>query len=165
MSRANFKTNEIYIVESGGLCKIGISNDFSKRLISLRTGNPNEIKVIDVIKHSEARLVENKAHEILRDKRRSGEWFACSPNLALSAVKNAIRIINKGLQEENSKFSFIRIDTELQKKIKLVANRFDISLTEYLNILIQEHLDYLEQLKDEKKEKNDRLEHLYPEDD
>lgn len=67
----------IYLIESSGFYKIGKSNDISKRLSSLRTGNPNEMVVVCTYYPTNSSLdkLERDLHEKFAESRTTGEWF------------------------------------------------------------------------------------------
>lgn len=64
----------VYVMECGGLYKIGWSVNPRKRVLTLQIGSPLPIKLVGVIEGS----LTNEAewHHAYRDKRVHGEWFA-----------------------------------------------------------------------------------------
>jgi hypothetical protein len=64
-----------------GYVKIGYTKDIKKRIDSLQTGNPRQLKVIWKIQcHNlyKARGIEAQLHNIFHNKRKNGEWFKIS---------------------------------------------------------------------------------------
>lgn len=77
------KSSILYIIKSKSgekdVLKIGITNDLSKRLKSIQTGNPEIVEVV----HSESIPsyiniieMENWLHCVFGEKRKTGEWFS-----------------------------------------------------------------------------------------
>ena len=57
---------------------VGRARDINRRLKSLQTANPYELKVIEIIKVKErkaARELENSLHQKFNHLKLSGEWF------------------------------------------------------------------------------------------
>jgi predicted GIY-YIG superfamily endonuclease len=66
----------VYVVgDTYGNYKIGLSNDFEKRLTSYRTAMPNEPEVIVVIKTKNMVDLEKKLHKKYKDRHIKNEWF------------------------------------------------------------------------------------------
>lgn len=70
----------VYFVRAGnkGAIKIGVARDVQKRLATMQTGNPFELKVIALIPCSgvqQAFDTERRIHNMFRSKRIRGEWF------------------------------------------------------------------------------------------
>lgn len=67
--------------------KIGVTNNPTARLRELRTASafPLEFSFIGACNTSGI-AIERKAHELLDQYRTHGEWFDCSPELAVSAL-------------------------------------------------------------------------------
>jgi hypothetical protein len=66
---------------SGLHVKIGRTMDVERRLAKLRTGT-NDLLIVHALEPGDA-ATERRRHEQFRDERRQGEWFACSPALAM----------------------------------------------------------------------------------
>ena len=76
----------LYLIESGGLYKIGISQDINKRLKGLQTGSPHPVRCIAYYTTKEsARSVEGKLHKLFHKYRLSGEWFDFEGKFTLDA--------------------------------------------------------------------------------
>lgn len=83
----------VYVVESGGLCKIGYAKNPQKRISNIRANSPLKIELVFLALFenvSFAAHVEKGAHWILDDLRSHGEWFTVSPELAMAAIAKTI---------------------------------------------------------------------------
>ena len=70
----------VYIIKCGNdRVKIGISNNPSKRLEQIQTGNPDKCELVSAYQSDDARETETILHSLLSDCRLEGEWFKCSP--------------------------------------------------------------------------------------
>lgn len=66
----------LYLVDAGGLYKIGISQDINKRLKSLQTGSPHTVRCVAYYHTDESAMtIERKLHKLFDKYRLSGEWF------------------------------------------------------------------------------------------
>lgn len=89
----------VYVMESDlGLVKLGISNNPSARLRTIRSSSGVPVQLV----HSssarpDARAVEAAAHKLLSEKRRAGEWFDVSPDEAIEAIAQAVKIVEADL--------------------------------------------------------------------
>jgi len=81
----------LYLLEAGGLFKVGISNDVRKRLAGLQGASPVPVRLVMYrrINRATARRVEKYAHERLREHHSHGEWFRCAEDVARAAVIKA----------------------------------------------------------------------------
>lgn len=72
--------------------KVGFSmSDPEERAVELNhTGTPHPYVVEYDCQVEEPREVERKAHELLRDQREGKEWFHCSTETAIAAIKRAV---------------------------------------------------------------------------
>ncbi len=66
----------LYLFESAGLYKIGITQDVQQRIRSMQSGNPHSIVLIAyrIVAYAEAN--ERNLHAHFQHCRRRGEWFA-----------------------------------------------------------------------------------------
>lgn len=83
----------IYVVNSGGMpptVKIGISSNPSARLLQLKTAStmPLEFSYIGALNCS-GYAIEAAAHQTLARYRITGEWFNCTPEIAIAAISVA----------------------------------------------------------------------------
>lgn len=70
----------IYVIQEGedGPIKIGVSNDPSRRLQELQTGNALDLRLL--VKRPGIRKDEVRLHHLLATHRMKGEWFEfCLP--------------------------------------------------------------------------------------
>jgi Meiotically up-regulated gene 113 len=65
----------VYLVEAGGLYKIGVTNNMRARLKSIQTGNPHKATVVRCIEHPLPRSLETELHQQFSGCRMEGEWF------------------------------------------------------------------------------------------
>jgi hypothetical protein len=79
------KKGYIYFISCDGMwpdrdypVKIGFSNNPEKRLNSLQTGNPNQLKLIDYTYDTLSQEVETWLHWISAAKHFRGEWYSIS---------------------------------------------------------------------------------------
>jgi len=93
-------TGYIYLIESynstGGVeleYKIGYTRnkDINKRLSQLKTGNPNQLKIVKKFESEHGQKVETSLHNIFSHKKIDGEWF----RLNNEDVNNFIEICEK----------------------------------------------------------------------
>jgi len=80
----------VYLLESGGYYKIGVTIDSSieKRILALQTGNPLKITLVaktGTIKT--AYNIEKTLHEKFKTKQMRGEWFALEENDVASVLQ------------------------------------------------------------------------------
>lgn len=67
----------VYLVKSGDVYKIGMSNgDVKKRIETLQTGSPTPIETVCLLQTNDASGLEAELHEKFKDKRTRGEWFS-----------------------------------------------------------------------------------------
>lgn len=68
----------VYFISDGDFVKIGKTNDIKKRIKTLKTANPRELKIICLIncKNSlESNILESKIHKYFEKKNVSWEWY------------------------------------------------------------------------------------------
>lgn len=87
------KTATLYIVETGGFLKIGLSTEFERRFRSLDFSTPFPLRKVCIRTVPLAGLVYAEAwlHDHFKDRRIKGEWFAIGEAEALIAVKKAVK--------------------------------------------------------------------------
>jgi len=74
-------------------CKIGLSDNPSRRVAQVALMSPLPIKLIHSYRmpnRESARRVEHSFHEVMKEHRLHGEWFKLSPERALASVNLAI---------------------------------------------------------------------------
>ena len=67
--------NRIYILESDGFYKIGVSANINNWIKELQTGNPYTIECVFSRRVPEAYEVEKYIHKLFEQDKVSGEWF------------------------------------------------------------------------------------------
>ena len=80
----------IYIMECAGRIKIGVAANVRSRRSALQSGNPGPVTLVWSSLVGDAFLIEMQAHAILSVHRIGGEWFDCSREAAIGAVRSAI---------------------------------------------------------------------------
>lgn len=70
----------VYIVEAGGLFKIGVAQDVTRRLRSLQTGSSVPLRLVGTVTGGYAR--EAELHKRFRPFRLHGEWFDLGDRVA-----------------------------------------------------------------------------------
>lgn len=61
--------------------KVGITNNLSRRLRQIQTGNDKPLSLVGYIEYdtrTEARIDERRIHKLWQTKRLAGEWFDLS---------------------------------------------------------------------------------------
>lgn len=84
----------VYVISAGdSAVKVGIAMRPKERLRTLQTAHYERLSLFDTVvcTEDEAPTVESRAHRLLNDRRRSGEWFSVSPEEARNAVLEAKR--------------------------------------------------------------------------
>lgn len=87
------RVDQVYLIEmaandlSERLYKIGVSNAPGKRLRSLKTSNPFELKIIHTFVATPALDAESFLHEKYKEYRMQGEWFRLPPSVVDEIVQ------------------------------------------------------------------------------
>lgn len=71
----------IYVFESNGQFKIGVSKNVIARLKSIKTGNPNVRVIFASEAMANAYAIESMLHAHFADYRVNGEWFFIPPQV------------------------------------------------------------------------------------
>lgn len=80
----------VYCMESEGFYKIGVTRyGIRKRLQSIQTGNPFEVKLLWAKRTNNMGKYERTIHQQLKDSHVRGEWYAIPRVLALE-LKNIV---------------------------------------------------------------------------
>ena len=96
----------VYVVgfdEHPSYLKVGVTDQPSKRLMRLQTGNPFQLLFRYLVRcddEQEARSIERAAHVTLKKLRTVGEWFAVDPETAISSVRSAADDLGYSLVEQ-----------------------------------------------------------------
>ena len=87
------QTGTIYLMEAAGLVKIGITQNFARRLEQVAGGMPFPVRKLAT--RSVALLglkpAEKWMHHQFRDRRVKGEWFSIDPEEAKALLPKAVR--------------------------------------------------------------------------
>jgi probable addiction module antidote protein len=86
------KQTFVYVISAGdNLHKVGVARDMRRRLAALSTGCPYHLSVSysRPCTASTAGIVEQNAHRALSSFKLKGEWFECSVDEAIEAVRSA----------------------------------------------------------------------------
>jgi hypothetical protein len=79
-----------YVISAGELHqKIGITQNLTSRLQALQTAHYHDLMLVFSVEDDEAEVIERWAHESLKERRLRGEWFLCSREDAVNAVRKA----------------------------------------------------------------------------
>lgn len=91
--------SKVYVIGSSidGPVKIGLTAmRIQHRINNLQPGNPQKLQSFGVRYCVVPWLAEQRAHEMLKDKRLAGEWFNVSAKEALATVDKAIKLTQNG---------------------------------------------------------------------
>jgi hypothetical protein len=77
-------SGKIYIIESGGYYKIGVSINVENRLSQIQTSTPHDVTLVAKVsvKNNSAGRVETALHQYYSPVHKNGEWFNLSPREA-----------------------------------------------------------------------------------
>jgi hypothetical protein len=78
----------VYFISDGGHIKIGHSGNVYKRLKSLQTASPRELRVVGILRSDDRATVEQQWHRRFAHLMTRGEWFQATPEL-ISAIDQA----------------------------------------------------------------------------
>lgn len=116
------KSNQksVYVLQSAsGLVKVGVSGNLHQRISALEQASGLKItKSISFPPSSVSFLVEKKSHELLSKYRQVGEWFSCSFDGAVRAVKRALK--DKAIKAAELK-SEERVTLDTESSVALLA--------------------------------------------
>lgn len=158
----------VYVMTSGlGLVKIGKSGDPEgrRKSIELASGTLLELHYATP-RRPDAGLLELFAHHILRDKRRSGEWFDVSASVAVAAVNEAARQVEfatylkkcaagcvpaplfpvrqrkKACHRPGTRGSRLdmRVEADMKAILQKLADRNGCTLTQYVEAVLTNHV-------------------------
>lgn len=93
------KEMTIYLLSTGRkLKKIGISSKAEVRHRNIQTSNGGEVVLAysKAVPPDIAPDIERRAHWLLREFKRRGEWFAVKADIAIAAIEQAIRERGEG---------------------------------------------------------------------
>lgn len=81
---------KLYVLRSASFVKIGIAADICARVMELQVGNPQKIDIVWASRGFDRKLaerIERRAHVALADYRVRGEWFSCTQDVAILAIR------------------------------------------------------------------------------
>ena len=105
--------------------KIGYSRHSSKRIDSIKTASPLELKVIKIFKCFKAYSVEQELHKLFKDKKKNREWFQLTAN----DISTLNIFIEEFLIESSHDF---RDDVQEQKDYPDWVDQYEIQKQELL---------------------------------
>ena len=76
----------LYIIENKGVCKIGYSSNFKKRLNNYKT-HLGDVNLVYLTKQYNCFKLEGELHQSFEHKRMSGEWFDLDVDDILEAIE------------------------------------------------------------------------------
>lgn len=139
----------VYVIGGeAGPQKIGISANVDGRLAWLQSNSPHALRAHHAQPASDARLVERVAHQLLAAKRLHGEWFDVSIAEAITAIDQAIDLVESGdlspLPVDNGvRFVTLRLPVAVHEQLREMAytsRRSQHALAmEALNLLFDRH--------------------------
>lgn len=122
----------IYVIRSGGHCKIGISKNPLNRMGMLQPGSPVPLS-LEYVGSCEGSIrdLEATAHKILSQRRSCGEWFSVSAKEAVRAVMKAAKELDVKLVQSESAPPHVRklldIPEDVWRGILAYKRKHDIS--------------------------------------
>lgn len=125
------ETGYLYIIQSGTrpVYKIGItSGEPIRRLNQLQTGNPDELRIVDLYQTKHYVELEKKVHHYLRFHRVNGEWFAVD----LITIENTINALLRNKTLINGKYAL----SVLVRKLKTLFTRLALCTGIFILILL-----------------------------
>lgn len=147
----------VYVIGSArGPKKVGLSNGLRQRLRSVQTGNESRLKVLlaEEVPDASAAAIERRAHWLLRDARKNGEWFAVSAKAAIAAVTQAIAEGGEGEKAKpavgrpplNVKVMPVRLPAGMAERIDAIAG--ENRRAEFIREAVERELKRRERQKD-----------------
>lgn len=121
--------DNVYLLESDGFYKLGISTNIQKRIGDEQTGNPHEIKVVTFFSapHSYCYAFEQIWHKRLVDHNHRGEWFYLPPVLLEELTsrmrdrkvlfESIVRVIRSGCKPTIWNILFIELDRPVKYQV------------------------------------------------
>lgn len=123
------KEMTIYLLSTGRkLKKVGISAKADMRHRNIQTSNGGEVVLAwsKAIPADIASNIEKRAHWLLREFKRRGEWFAVKADIAIAAIEQAIRERGEGEKARSgagrpplgNKPTLVRLSEEVRERIR-----------------------------------------------
>lgn len=82
--------------------KIGVARNPRKRLAQMQIGNPHRLDLVFEARSTKREIsnqIEHRAHTILQENSVLGEWFDCTVEEAIEAVKQAQKYVRNKRSE------------------------------------------------------------------
>jgi len=106
----------LYVMESEVGVKIGISKNPDERLRQITNASGMQVSLRHTREHESAYAVEQNAHKLLADKRRTGEWFSVTVDEAIAAINEAASAIEDACVSQESAICIT--DAEIVQSLK-----------------------------------------------
>lgn len=89
----------LYGIRSFHLIKVGITHDVSRRLLGMRLHNPHALDIVVAARVPSMflKMAEQTAHRLLGQYGVGREWFSCSDETAIQAIRDAIQATGPAL--------------------------------------------------------------------
>jgi len=110
----------IYVMESEVGVKIGISKNPNERLRQVTNASGMQVSLRHTREHESAYAVEQNAHKLLADKRRTGEWFNVTVDEAIAAIDEAASEIEDACEPQET----VSCTTVFREKLRQIAERY-----------------------------------------
>src|SRR5437870_2525364 len=106
--------DSLYFMRNGdaNVVKIGRAGDVDARRGQFKTGNPEDITVIDVVEADNAQPVETIVHRLNYSKRLRGEFYTLSPSEAEEVGRQAREVRDDYLPLEQEAKRLARSDCD-----------------------------------------------------
>ena len=93
----------VYVISCPDAVKIGFARHPQKRLRGIQTGSHQRLELSYSLEcaYGEASSIERRAHTLLKDKRKCGEWFAVNAETAKEAILEAATLLEREKSERN----------------------------------------------------------------
>lgn len=92
------RAGTIYLIEAGGRFKIGITKSMKLRLVTLQTGSPLPLRLVNSAFVVDSAAAERLAHGLLARFRLHGEWFECTEERAQAVLTTVIDAVGMPLK-------------------------------------------------------------------
>ena len=134
----------VYVFESDGQFKIGVSKNVNARLKSIKTGNPNIHIVYEGDAVANAYTIESMLHAHFSNYRVNGEWFSLPPKVDIvETVKRFVDeygVFEESAQTETDKFSKLMERLFESTKREIAVAEDEISKIKVENEVLMERL-------------------------
>lgn len=115
----------LYLIEAGGLYKIGISNNINNRIRELQTGCAHDVNCIAYyLTEKPAIQVERALHKLFDKYRLRGEWFDFEGRFTQEAFDTLCTKYGMTRLSVNEDGTFQQIEAEVKEKKKTKIRKF-----------------------------------------